>query len=138
MSRKSKGIGAERELIHLFHTIEGWSAVRVAGSGSNHYPSPDIVAGNALRHLAIECKAVRDDTRYVEKEALEQLRVFSRRFGAESWIAVRFMGCPWYFLPLEGLEETEKNVVIAKENVQKKGLLFEELVGFGDSVGRKI
>ena len=56
MSRKSKGINAERDLIHKFWNVEGWSAVRVAGSGSMKYPSADVLATNKLRRLAIECK----------------------------------------------------------------------------------
>lgn len=128
MSRKSKGINAERELIHLFHTVEGWSAVRVAGSGSSRYPCPDILAGNSLRHLAIECKATRDEKRYLEKEDVEQLVIFSRRFGAEAWIAVRFLSCPWSFLLIEDLEDTGKNLAVSKELVQLKGVTFERLV----------
>ena len=45
MSLKSKGINAERELIHKFWGV-GWGAVRVAGSGSMRYPSSDILAAN--------------------------------------------------------------------------------------------
>ena len=57
MVGKKKGINAERELIHMFWA-EKWAAIRVAGSGSSKYPSPDILAGNNLRKLAIECKAI--------------------------------------------------------------------------------
>ena len=46
MSRKSKGINAERELIRLFEDTNKWSACRVAGSGSSRYPSPDIIAAS--------------------------------------------------------------------------------------------
>lgn len=46
MSHKSKGINAEREIIHLFWSMPGWTACRVAGSGSMKYPSPDVIAGN--------------------------------------------------------------------------------------------
>ena len=53
MSRKSKGINAERSLIHKFWA-HNWAAIRVAGSGSSKYPSPDVLAGNNLRKLAIE------------------------------------------------------------------------------------
>ena len=59
MSRKSVGINAERELIHLFWS-SGWSAVRIAGSGSSHYPSPDLIASNIARKLAIEAKVTKD------------------------------------------------------------------------------
>ena len=128
MSQKSKGSNAERELIHLFHAIEGWSAVRVAGSGSNKYPCPDIVAGNGERYLAIECKATREATRYIEKEDLEQLSIFGQRFGAEAWLGVRFMNEQWYFLKVEELKDTGKNVAISKELAQTKGRTFNQLI----------
>ena len=128
MSRKGKGSNAERELIHLFHSIEGWSAVRVAGSGSNRYPSPDIIAGNKRRYIAIECKSTRSDKKYIDKEDLEQLRVFSVRFGAEMFVGVRFMNSPWYFLKPQDLEDLGKSVAVSKSRAQKKGVLFQDLV----------
>lgn len=129
MSRKSKGANAERELIHLFNNVKGWCAVRVAGSGSNAYPSPDIVAGNGARYLAIECKSFRGGKKYVPKEDLEQLSVFAALFGAELWVAVRFMGKPWQFLTLENLEDTGKSMAVSLDMAQLKGLSFEKLVG---------
>ena len=128
MSRKGKGTNAERELIHLFHSIEGWSAVRVAGSGSNRYPSPDIIAGNKRRYIAIECKSTRSDKKYIDKEDLEQLRTFSARFGAEMFVGVRFMNSPWYFLRPHDLEDLGKSVAVSKSHAQKKGVLFNDLV----------
>ncbi|MBI4441605.1 Holliday junction resolvase, partial [Candidatus Woesearchaeota archaeon] len=95
-NKKQKGSTAERELIHLFWK-QGWAAVRVAGSGSMKYPSPDIVASNALRRLAVECKAVGDDKKYLTQDEIEQLILFSQRFGAEAWLAVRFDNEDWYF-----------------------------------------
>ena len=56
MSRKSRGINAERELVHLFNALDEWMCIRTAGSGSQKYPAPDILAGNVLRKIAIECK----------------------------------------------------------------------------------
>jgi len=50
---KAKGSKGERELIKFFNE-SGWVAIRSAGSGSSQYPSPDILAGNAMRRLAIE------------------------------------------------------------------------------------
>ena len=60
MSRKSKGINAERELIHLFWKTNSWTAVRIAGSGSSKYPCPDILAANISRKIAIEAKSTKD------------------------------------------------------------------------------
>jgi holliday junction resolvase Hjr len=137
MSRKGKGVSAERELIHLFHKAVGWSAIRVAGSGSSKYPSPDVLAGNAERCIAIECKSTRDDRKYLLKEDVEQLKMFGQRFGAEVWIAVRFLGMPWYFLKPEEMDDTGRSLAISKEHAKMQGRSFEELVNIGISV-RKI
>jgi len=56
MSQKSKGMNAERELIHLFWK-SGWAPLRVAGSGVARTPCPDVIAGNGIRRLAIEAKS---------------------------------------------------------------------------------
>ena len=128
MSRKSKGINAERELVHLFQQ-SGWSAVRIAGSGSSKYPSPDVLASNAIRRVAIECKTLKEGKKYFSEEDIDQLRQFAHKFGTESWIGMKFKGLPWYFLSLDDLEKTGKNMAISVGLAQKKGLKFEDLIG---------
>ncbi len=127
MSRKSKGINAERDLIHKFWG-SGWASIRVAGSGSMRYPSSDILATNKIRRLAIECKTSKEPWKYIEKEDIEQLRVFSELFNAEPYIAVKFNKKDWFFLTLEDLEETDKAFMINIEKAEMKGILFEELI----------
>ena len=129
MSRKSKGISYERELIHLFWGTKEWAAVRVAGSGNTQYPSADILAGNALRKLVIECKSVKNESVYIPKEDIDQLQTFAKLFGAEPWIAVRFAKTAWHFMSMENLELTERCAVITTENIKLKGLLFNEVIG---------
>lgn len=128
MSRKSKGINAERDLLHKFWGVGSWCAVRVAGSGSMRYPSADILASNRLRKLAIECKTSIEQTKYIPKEDVGQLKEFAEIFGAEPWIAVKFNGQDWFFVSLEDMEETNKNFSINLDVVKNKGLLFEEMV----------
>ncbi len=127
MSRKSVGINAERELIHLFWANK-WSAVRVAGSGSSHYPSPDIIASNITRKIAIEAKVTKDKSKYFSKEEIEQLKLFSSKFGAEPWIGVKFKNLNWFFVSLEDLELVGKNYVISVKLAKNKGLLFNQLI----------
>jgi Holliday junction resolvase len=126
MSRKSKGINAERELIHLFWK-NGWAAIRIAGSGSMRYPSPDIIASNKRRRLAIECKATKSKYQYLSEEDVQQIKDFSAIFGAEPWFGVRFNNENWMFLPTENLNKTGKNYVISCEDAKIKGVSFEEL-----------
>jgi|SRR3989338_6051938 len=127
MSRKSKGINAERDLIHKFWGNK-WAAIRIAGSGSNRYPSADIIASNRLRKLVIECKASGDKSRYLTKEEVNQFKLFSELFGAEPWIAIKFDREDWSFLHLEDLEDTGSNLLVSKDIAKNKGLLFEELI----------
>lgn len=129
MSRKSKGINYERELIHLFWGTKEWAAMRIAGSGSIKYPSADILAGNALRKLAIECKSSKASAIYIPKEDIVQLQEFAKLFGAEPWVAVRFHSTDWHFVSMENLSVTENSAVITTENIKMKGLLFDEIIG---------
>ncbi|MDP7180334.1 MAG: Holliday junction resolvase Hjc [Candidatus Woesearchaeota archaeon] len=128
MSRKSKGMNAERDLIHKFWAADNWSAVRIAGSGSMKYPSSDLLATNKLRRLAIECKAVKSKSKYIPKEDITQLQEFSNHFGAEPWIAVRFNRLEWLFLNPEDLHDSGNCFMVSKELAEKKGLLFEEVI----------
>ncbi len=128
MSRKSKGINAERDLIHKFWALNDWSAVRIAGSGSNRYPSADVLASNKLRKLAIECKTSKETSKYLSKDDVEQLRLFSEAFGAEPWFAFKFDRENWFFVSIEDLQSTGNNFMMSLDIARNKGLLFEELI----------
>ncbi len=126
INRKAKGINAERELIHLFHSL-GWSAVRIAGSGSTRYPAPDVLCGNGFRRIAIEAKTVSSSRKYFSHEDLNQLYEFSRTFGCESWLAVKFSEMDWVFFNPEDLLETKTAFVATVELAQRSGLSAHEL-----------
>ncbi|MBW2986556.1 Holliday junction resolvase [Candidatus Woesearchaeota archaeon] len=128
MSRKSKGINAEREIIHAFWKIPGWTACRVAGSGSMRYPSPDIIAGNMSRKLAIECKSTKSKYQYFEKAEIEQLLQYAELFAAEAWIAIRFDRDKFYFMRPKDLKETGKKYVADLVLLKDKGFLFEHII----------
>ena len=131
MNRKAKGLNAERELVGLFWKA-GWAAIRVAGSGSSRYPSPDVIAGTPSRKLAIECKTSKESRKYFSEEDIQQILTFSRVFNAEPWIGVRFDKKDWFFLSLEDLTKTNKGYVVNEDLTRMKGLLFEELTSFGN------
>ncbi|MFH2028329.1 MAG: Holliday junction resolvase Hjc [Nanoarchaeota archaeon] len=128
MSRKSKGINAERDLVHRFWKTGIWCAVRIAGSGSMRYPSADVLATNKLRKLAIECKTSADKNKYLSKEEVEQLKIFADIFNAEPWIAVKFDRKEWLFLSLDDLKDSGNNLLVSIEIAENKGLLFDELI----------
>lgn len=124
---KIKGIRAERELIHMLWNA-GWSAVRIAGSGSMRYPSPDIIAGKGNRKMAIECKSIGKISMNITRRQIDDFKKFCSMFGAEPWLGVRFDNLNWFFLNPEDLKETEgKNFVISIELAKRKGLSFEQL-----------
>lgn len=128
MNRKAKGTAAERALIHLFWGA-GWAACRVAGSGAIKYPVPDVIAANNLRKLAIECKATADTSQYFNHKEITDLKEFGQRFGAETWVSVKFNREGTYFLSLDDLEPTDKHFVAHLDVAKRRGLSFEELVG---------
>jgi holliday junction resolvase Hjr len=126
-NQKAKGSKGERELVKFFNE-NNFSCIRVAGSGSSKYPAPDILAGNAIRRLAIECKVTKDKKKYFTNQEIEQLQTFSNNFGAESWVAVKFPNDDWYFLMLEDLENTGKSWLASLEKAKLRGLNKEELL----------
>ncbi len=128
MNKKAKGSNAERDLIHKFNDNE-WVAIRSAGSGSQQYPSPDILAGNNLRRLAIECKSTADIKKYLTKKEVDELVFFAQKFGAEPWIGVRFDRMEWYFISIDDLDKTDKSYSIGIPEAKRKGLSFEQLIG---------
>jgi len=128
MSSKNKGSRLERELFHMFWDKEGWACLRVAGSGSTTLPASDLLAGNGARILAIECKSGKG-RRDIKKEQIEELKAFSKLFGAEPWIATRFNNMPWYFLKITQLGISKgDNYFVDQKLAQKKGIRFKELI----------
>ncbi len=126
---KTKGSRTERELVHLFNNTGLWAAIRIAGSGLTKDPNPDVLAGNKKRYLAIECKSLKANIKYLYEEEIAQIIDFSNKFGAEPWIGIRFNNQGWYFLKPKHLERTKSNyysvsLLLAKE----KGLSFENLI----------
>lgn len=129
MNLKAKGTNAERELIKMFWETGEWIAIRSAGSGCSRYPSPDVLAGNRLRRLAIECKSSGNTSIYIPKEEIAQLEEFSKRFGAEPWLGIRFNSKEWHFISLDDAKQTLINFAINTDLIKRKGLLFSELIG---------
>ncbi len=128
MNTKAKGSNAERELIHLLWKAN-WASVRVAGSGSSHYPSPDILASNGTRALAIECKSSGELSRLLPQQQVEDLITFAKLFGAEPWIGARFNDMKWAFFSPDDLKKTGTGFSVSVRMVKGKGLSFEQLLG---------
>lgn len=127
MANKTKGSEAERELLHMFWQ-KGFAAIRSAGSGSMKYPGPDLIVGNKIRRLAIECKSTKKEKKYLSSYDIGQLTEFCSVFGAEPWFAVRFARKDWLFLSPEDIEKTKKGFVIDNKVAERRGLLLDELI----------
>jgi holliday junction resolvase Hjr len=130
MSAKSRGTNAERDLIHKFWE-RGWAAMRAAGSGSQQYPSPDVIASNNVRKLAIECKLTTEERKYFTKQEVNELKFFAERFGAEPWLAVKFFREEWRFFTPEDAAETDASFVVTVEQARSRAITFEELIEEG-------
>src|SRR3989304_6186057 len=125
---KAKGSRAERELLAMFWN-NSYAGFRVAGSGSTPLPSPDLLVGNGKRYLAIECKSLKSKAKYLEEEQIKELIEFSRIFGAEPWIGLRFNNLGWYFIQPNKLKKSKKGSLIASLDLLKEhGLDFNKLI----------
>ena len=128
MGTKAKGSRAERELLTMFWE-NNFAGYRAAGSGSTPLPSPDLLVGNGKRYLAIECKSLKTKAKYLEEKQIKELIEFSKKFGAEPWVGLRFNNIGWYFIQPHILEKSKKGSLIASLDIlQKSGLSFNDLI----------
>ncbi|MDD5133411.1 MAG: Holliday junction resolvase Hjc [Candidatus Nanoarchaeia archaeon] len=125
---KQKGSRAERELLHMLFD-ESFHVVRSAGSGSIGLPNPDLIAGRDGRILAIECKSLKNTSKYFKEQEIKELKQFSKKFGAEAWLGIRFDNIGWFFIHPDKLNKTKSNYyAISLEELKEKGLNFKELI----------
>ncbi|MCD4666618.1 Holliday junction resolvase [archaeon] len=125
---KRKGTRYERELFHMFYK-KGFMPVRAAGSGSTPIPNPDLIVGGNKKYLAIECKALKGNSKYFKENEIELLEEFSNRFGAEAIVAVRFDNRGWFFLKINKLGKSKKGTYFVSYDLAvKNGLKFEDII----------
>ena len=114
MATKAKGSNAERELVTMLWGL-GFAAIRAAGSGVSRFYSPDVLASNGSKIVAVECKSTKHGYQYFDPEQIRQLKEFSRIFGAEPWLAVKF-STTWKFFKPEDLKPTKNAFVVMKKD----------------------
>lgn len=128
-NKKAKGTAAENELIHKFWETGDWVCIRVAGSGSTQFPSPDILASRGDKKLVMEVKVVNSDKKYFLGQEIRDLQYFAQKFGAEAWVGVKFKENQWFFTPTSELKETKsENYVCSLIDMKRSGFNFEELI----------
>jgi len=137
MHRGRKGTDSERELVNMLWRA-GFAAIRSPASGAaTKNPLPDIIAGNGKRYLSIEVKSSSKDRFYIKKDDIKDLVTFSKRFGAEPYLGVKFNGEKWAFAPvdlLDGITQIlsvtkDGNVRIDIQEVRQRWMDFDELIG---------
>src|SRR3989338_4130503 len=121
MGGNQKGSAAERELVSMLWGSK-FAAIRAAGSGAQKFYSPDVLASNGSKVLAIECKSTKHTNQYFEPQQIDKLEKFAEIFKAEPWLAVKF-STEWKFFKIEDLEHTSKAHVAAKGSVKAKVFL---------------
>jgi len=89
--RYRRGVSAERELARMLEEY-GYAVLRSAGSHK-----VDLIAGNGRKYLCIEVKSTRSNRLYIPAEDVERLISFSKRFGGEAVLAVKFVKKGWRF-----------------------------------------
>jgi len=125
---KAKGTHYERELVKAFWDA-GFGVMRAPTSGgATSRALPDIVAGNGKVYYAIEVKMKKELPIYIREEQVEEIKEFSRRFGAKAFIAVKLPYKEWKFIPLEILSKNCKNYKVGVAEYLK-GLKLEDLLG---------
>lgn len=124
-----KGTDAERKLFKKLWS-NGFAVMRSPSSGGGRkHPQPDLLASNTKKIYGIESKRTGQDTIYLSKNEVAQLKVFCRRFGfgCEPLIAVRFNYTGWVLMDPDDLVLTKKSCKVDKELAGEKGTKIDDL-----------
>jgi len=126
-SAKAKGAYYERELVKAFWDA-GFGVVRAPTSGgATSRALPDVIAGNGRVYYVIEVKMKRKLPIYIREEQVEEIREFSKRFGAKAFVAVKLPYREWRFVPIEFLSKNGKNYKVGEQEYLK-GLKLKDLL----------
>ena len=126
-NKKQKGTVAENELIHKFWE-NNYAALRTAGSGSSKYPSPDLLVSNSNKIMALEIKVINSNKKYFKKKEISELEEFSKIFGCESWVGIKFIENQWFFIPTFELKQKNESFMISLVDCKKIGFKFEDII----------
>jgi len=120
-SKYRKGAKFEWELKGMLER-EGFAVVRSAGSHG-----VDLIAGRRGEIYAFECKSTSKESLYISRDNILKLLIFSERFGARPYIAVKIkrdvLFVDPYLLKLEG-----RSCLIDYHKISPIALSFKELI----------
>lgn len=131
---KKRATDYERKLGEIFWE-NGFGVMRApASSGTTNIRRPDLLVGSAKKNLtfAIEVKTSRQNQFYVTKKQLSGLQEFASCFGAEPYLAVKFVGKRMDFMFLK----VPDDLILSKgesyrvdiDMVKEKAMEFSSLI----------
>jgi len=124
LAHYNKGANAERELIKVF-ADKGFAVLRVAGSGVNPLPCPDVVALKSGKIFAIECKAWKGNYLAIPLSNMSDEINWAKTAGAEFFVGWKVPHKGWFFVKPEHFHITEKNYMLSLEEAMKVGVSLE-------------
>lgn len=127
MAHYNKGANAERELIKIFDT-KGCAVLRVAGSGVNPIPSPDVVVLKNGNILALECKAWKGKYLAIPVSNMTDEINWAKVAGAIFFVGWKVPHKGWFFVKPEQFRITEKNYMLTLEDAMKDGIPLDSLI----------
>jgi len=127
MPHYNKGANAERELIKILDS-KGFAVLRVAGSGVNPLPCPDVVALLNGLIIAFECKAKKGDYLAIKLEQMDEEVGWAKKAGALFVVAWKVPHGGWLFIKPEVFRKTEKFYMLKLDIAKQNTILIDELL----------
>jgi len=136
MTHYDKGANAERELIKELHSA-GFAVTRVAGSGVNPLPCPDVIALKKGKIIAFECKAWKGNYLAIPHENMDDEKEWAIIAGAEFFVAWKIPREGWLFIKSEHFHKTGKNYMLSLHKAKKQSTRLNVILGIQSQLGIK-
>ena len=136
MTHYNKGANAERELIKELHSA-GFAVTRVAGSGVNPLPCPDVIALKQGKIFAFECKAWKGQYLAIPHENMDEEKEWAQIAGAEFFIAWKIPREGWLFVKADHFHKTDKNYMLSLHEAKKQTVRLNVILGIQSQLNIK-
>lgn len=128
MTHYNKGANAERELIKVLDS-KGFAVLRVAGSGVNPIPCPDVVALLKGKIIAFECKARKGNYLAIPHTNMDEETQWAFKAGAAFFVAWKVPHKGWLFIEFKHFHKTGKNYMLTLEDAFRHHIDLNVIVG---------
>jgi holliday junction resolvase Hjr len=136
MTRYNKGASAERELIkELF--AAGFSVTRVAGSGVNPLPCPDVIALKDKKIFAFECKAWDGKYLSISCENMDEEQAWADNAGGQLYIAWKIPREGWLFVQKKHFHKTTKSYMLSLKVARTQSIKLNVVLGVQNQLNLK-